>query len=109
MSVRVVTVLVALIWMGSIATSGPQAAGPQAPAVTQAASAQPASPVAGVVKQYCAGCHNERARIGGLVLTTLDVANVPADADVWEKVIRKVRAGMMPPVGAAHPDAATRA
>jgi hypothetical protein len=44
-----------------------------------------------------------------LSLAALDVANVPTAPEVWEKVIRKVRTGMMPPNGARHPDARTRA
>ena len=43
------------------------------------------------------------------MLTNLDPANIPADAEVWEKVIRKVRTGMMPPIGVRHPDPKTRA
>jgi hypothetical protein len=56
-----------------------------------------------MVKQYCVTCHNERAKIGGLTLEGLDLAKIPADSAVWEKVIRKLRAGMMPPVGIARP------
>ena len=102
---------------GSVGTvvpraDGPQAppAGPPAPARAQAAApaATPAAPtpsiVAATVKDYCAACHNERTKTGGLVLTNLDPANVPADAEIWEKVIRKVRTGMMPPPGVRHPD-----
>ena len=108
MSVRLISLLAALVWIGSIATSDPHAAGPQAASRPAAASAQASSNVGATVTQYCAGCHNDRARAGGLVLTALDPANVAADADVWEKVIRKVRTGMMPPVGVPHPDATTR-
>ena len=56
--------------------------------------------------QYCITCHNERAKTGGLVLTAADLADIPARADVWEKVIRKLRAGMMPPAGSPRPDRA---
>src|SRR5688500_2791093 len=110
MSARPLALLGVLIWLSAVATSGPHAAGPQSPSPRRAApAAQPSPDIGAVVKQYCAGCHNERARSGGLTLTSLDPANVPADAEVWEKVIRKVRTGLMPPVGAPHPDAATRA
>jgi mono/diheme cytochrome c family protein len=57
---------------------------------------------AALVKQYCLGCHNERAKQGGLVLDA-DVADVAADRERWEKVVRKVRTGMMPPSGAPRP------
>ncbi len=60
-----------------------------------------------VVKQYCTGCHSERGKAGGLSLAAFDAAQVVDHADVTEKMIRKLRAGMMPPVGARRPDAAT--
>ncbi|MBD94987.1 MAG: hypothetical protein CL482_12125 [Acidobacteria bacterium] len=63
--------------------------------------------VRAVLRQYCFACHNERAQIGGLALDTLDVAQVPARADVWEQVIRKLRTGAMPPAGRPRPDAAS--
>src|SRR4051812_20776960 len=60
------------------------------------------------VQTYCLGCHNDRAKTGGLSLAPPDLANVAAHPDTWEKVLRKVRGGMMPPPGATQPDAATR-
>src|SRR5687767_9623463 len=65
-----------------------------------------ASPHGALLTQYCITCHNERAKTGGLVLDAADLATIPNRADVWEKVIRKVRAGMMPPVGMPRPDQA---
>ena len=61
----------------------------------------------GIVKQYCTPCHNDRAKIGGLTLAAFDAAAASADAAVAEKIIRKLRAGMMPPAGVKRPDAAT--
>src|SRR5947208_2012414 len=52
-----------------------------------------------LVQKYCLTCHNERAKTGGLVLEGLDPADTAAHAEVWEKVVRKVRGGMMPPQG----------
>ena len=49
-------------------------------------------------------CHNERLKTGGLALDQLDVANVRRDAETWEKVVRKLRVGAMPPRGARRPD-----
>ena len=60
------------------------------------------------VDKYCVTCHNQRLKTGGLTLDTPDLANVAAHPDVWEKVIRKVEAGMMPPAGVPRPDAAAR-
>ena len=58
---------------------------------------------------YCVTCHNAQARTGGLVLEGLDVDNVTASAETWEKVRRRLRAVTMPPRGMPKPDAAARA
>jgi hypothetical protein len=60
-----------------------------------------------LVAQYCATCHSERGKAGGLVLAGFDAAGVDKKVDVAEKMIRKLRAGMMPPPGARRPDGAT--
>jgi len=57
--------------------------------------------------RYCVTCHNSRTRTGGLALDTLDVTRVAADAETWEKVVRKIRGRMMPPPGLPRPDDAT--
>jgi mono/diheme cytochrome c family protein len=57
--------------------------------------------------QYCAGCHNEKLKSGGFSLSTLDLAHPNRAAEPAEKVIRKLRAGMMPPPGLPRPDPAT--
>jgi hypothetical protein len=49
-------------------------------------------------------CHNDRAKTGGLTLASFDVAAAADNAAVAEKMIRKLRAGMMPPAGAKRPD-----
>jgi mono/diheme cytochrome c family protein len=61
-----------------------------------------------VMDKYCVGCHNDKTKTGGLTLENLDLDRVPANADTWEKVIRKVRVGMMPPQGLPRPDQGTR-
>ena len=72
----------------------------------QQASSQPTTPRA-TIDRYCVTCHNDRLKTGGLALDKLDIANVPAHADTWEKVIRKLRTGAMPPAGSRRPDAGT--
>jgi hypothetical protein len=57
--------------------------------------------------QYCFGCHNQRAKVGGLALDSIDYGNVTKDAVTWEKVVRKIKTGMMPPSGARRPDRVT--
>ena len=58
--------------------------------------------------QYCVTCHNGRLTSGGLALDSLDRANVVGHAEAWEKVVRKVRTGLMPPDGAPKPPQAAR-
>jgi hypothetical protein len=59
-----------------------------------------------LVGQYCTGCHNDRTKAGGLSLAAFDAANVVEHAETAEKMIRKLRAGMMPPPQARRPEAA---
>jgi cytochrome c553 len=54
---------------------------------------------------YCAGCHNDRLKSGGMTLTALDLAKIEATPELAEKMIRKLRTGLMPPAGAKRPDA----
>ncbi|MGE0042235.1 MAG: DUF1592 domain-containing protein, partial [Vicinamibacterales bacterium] len=56
-----------------------------------------------LVGQYCATCHSERGKAGGLSLAGFDASSAPDAAPVAEKMIRKLRAGMMPPAGARRP------
>jgi hypothetical protein len=56
-----------------------------------------------MVKQYCAVCHSERGRAGGLSLVSFDITTAAQHADVAEKMVRKLRLGMMPPPGAKRP------
>jgi len=59
-----------------------------------------------VVEEYCTRCHSERQRRGELVLEDFDIANAPENAAAVEKMINKLRVGMMPPSGARRPEAA---
>ena len=56
-----------------------------------------------VIQRYCAGCHNSRTRTAGLALDDIDIQNPAAKAEAWEKVIRKLRTGAMPPAGVPRP------
>jgi hypothetical protein len=64
------------------------------------------APAASLPDQYCAGCHNAKLKSGGLNLAAVDPAHPERDAAQWEKVIVKLRAGMMPPAGAPRPSKA---
>ncbi|HEV8347547.1 MAG TPA: DUF1592 domain-containing protein [Vicinamibacterales bacterium] len=108
-------------WVGSAVLAqqapapGPKPVAPSTPlkatAATKPGSASPAGPSVDaqnqLVKQYCTGCHSDRGRAGGLSLVNFDAADVEKHADVGEKMIRKLRAGMMPPPTARRPDAET--
>src|SRR3989441_9306255 len=72
----------------------------------------PTSAQQAIVSQYCVTCHSERAKAAGmdsarkLTLDALDLTNVARNAEAWERVVRKLRAGMMPPSGARRPEPA---
>jgi mono/diheme cytochrome c family protein len=70
------------------------------------AEAQPVSANQALVNRYCVTCHNQRLKTAKLELDTLDLTHPEKDALSWERAIRKLRGGMMPPPGAARPDAA---
>jgi len=74
--------------------------------LTSTLGQQPASSQQELVNKYCVTCHNERAKTGGILLEKMDVDHPAANAELWEKVIRKLRAGLMPPSGAPRPDRA---
>jgi hypothetical protein len=69
---------------------------------------QNGTPYQATVDQYCISCHNNTLKTGGLTLEKMDFDNVGRGAEVWEKVVRKLRSGMMPPQGRPRPDDATR-
>ena len=89
---------IALVGIGSLPAAGLQSANP---------ASSPASQYRAVLDRYCVTCHNERLKTAGLMLDKMDAANIPAGAETWEKVIRKLRAEAMPPAGAPRPDKAT--
>jgi mono/diheme cytochrome c family protein len=95
-----------LLWMGiGLAGIGyVDALAAQAPASPPPASS---SQYRAVLDHYCVTCHNEKLRTAELVLSKMDVGNVGAGAEVWEKVVRKLRTGAMPPAGMPRPDQAT--
>ena len=71
-----------------------------------AAAQKPAASDQAFVSKYCQGCHNNSAKAGGLSLQQLDPSQVSSSPETWEKVIRKLRSGMMPPSGAPRPERA---
>jgi hypothetical protein len=95
----------AALWLTSISHgSTTQAAG----AAQDKPAPTAASDIQKTVSTYCVTCHNGRLKTGDLALDRTELADVAAHPDVWEKVVRKVRTGMMPPAGAPRPTAAER-
>src|SRR5436190_17282260 len=88
------------------APSAPQKA--PAPAPVSAHASTSAADQNAVLKRYCVTCHTEARKPGGLSLASFDVAHAAENAEVAERVIRKLQAGMMPPPGMPRPDAATQ-
>ncbi len=86
------------------AADAPASTGLRASPAGQAAALTPADRV---VADYCVRCHNDVAKRGGLTLEAFDPAHPELDAEVAEKMVRKLRAGMMPPPGSRRPDEAT--
>ena len=80
---------------GNLAMAGPQSEGTASPAAAQHRA---------LLDRYCVTCHNEKLRTAELVLAGLDVGNPGEAAETWEKVVRKLRAGQMPPARAPRPD-----
>jgi mono/diheme cytochrome c family protein len=84
----------------------------QASAVLSSQAGRPAAagsapnPQQALMNQYCSGCHNQDDNAGGMALDKLDFEKVGKDAAVWERVVRKVRTGMMPPSGQPRPSRA---
>jgi mono/diheme cytochrome c family protein len=64
------------------------------------------APQSALLDKYCVTCHNDKLRTGGLSLQNANLNDVPKNAETWEKVIRKVHVGAMPPQGLPRPDKA---
>jgi cytochrome c5 len=95
----------AVLWIGSYGWNSTHAVAPQNAAARVALAAEPDR---AVIDKYCVTCHNARTNTAGLALDSVDLADVAANRDLLEKVVRKVGAGAMPPAGMPRPDATTR-
>jgi mono/diheme cytochrome c family protein len=90
-----VVALLALLGSAPAGDHALRAAGQETPSAQRA-----------LLDQYCVTCHNERLRVADLTLDTVDVSRVADHPEVWEKVVRKMRAGAMPPAPRPRPDQA---
>jgi len=108
---RIRPVLVGLAACVALASDPLQAIGPQArtgvPRQASDKAAPSTSSQRALLDRYCVGCHNDRLKTAGLALDRVDLSRVADDAEVWEKVVRKLRGGLMPPAARPRPDAAS--
>jgi len=91
-------------WVAGAVVAGGMMLRLEAQQPSPAATAVPAP--AALVGRYCISCHNQRLKRGNLALDAIVTDEVGQHADVWEKVVRKIRARQMPPVGLPRPDEA---
>src|SRR4051812_11472979 len=108
---RICIALVAVAFATVVVTGAGQSAPPGAPRQTEtrrqaapAAATPDAAAARALIDKFCVGCHNERLKTANLVLDKADLMHVAGSAETWEKVVRKVKSGAMPPMGAARPD-----
>ncbi len=90
----------------SAQTARPARPAKLAPIKPVASHAQDFNPL---IRRYCAGCHSDTGKAGGLSLAAFDATHASKNPEVAERVIRKLQAGFMPPPLAARPDTATSA
>jgi len=92
--------IAALVGIAIASVGHLQAGGQQ----TSGSNSSAASPQRLLLNRYCVTCHNEKLKTAGLMLDKLDLEKVDQSAEEWEKVVRKLRTGAMPPVGLPRPD-----
>src|SRR5262252_6691064 len=90
----------------SVSSSPLAASAQQTPAGTAERKPASAAEARALLTRYCVTCHNDRLKTAGLALDSAAIDNVPAGAPVWERVVRKLRTGQMPPPGRPRPAAA---
>src|SRR5215470_9877214 len=92
----------AITLLGSLVANQP-AAGQATSVQSPISSAGSAAAERAVLDRYCVACHNDKARTANLSLQGLDIASAGDHPELWEKVVRKLRAGVMPPPGMRRP------
>ncbi|MEQ1897530.1 MAG: DUF1592 domain-containing protein [Vicinamibacterales bacterium] len=102
MRVKHVWVVVAGVIALTVAPQGVVSAAAQV--APKAASANAVAEKRALLDKYCVGCHNARVQNGKMRLDNADVSKVGDHGETWERVVRKIRGGVMPPPGAPRPD-----
>jgi Protein of unknown function (DUF1592)/Protein of unknown function (DUF1588)/Protein of unknown function (DUF1585)/Protein of unknown function (DUF1587)/Protein of unknown function (DUF1595)/Cytochrome C oxidase, cbb3-type, subunit III len=87
-------IAISVICLAGVLAAAPPTEGPD-----------PADANLATVKQYCSGCHNDKAKIGGASFQGATAASIAQNPELFEKAVRKLRGRVMPPPGAKQPDA----
>ena len=105
---RTAAALLAMVGVSQFAATGATPLSRVAAASPQPVASAPSSAaeVRALLDRYCVTCHNQRLKTAGLELDRLDPGLVGEHADTWEKVVRRLRTGSMPPAGSRRPDQA---
>jgi mono/diheme cytochrome c family protein len=90
-------------------TAAARSTQPSAPSPQPSPGPEPSAlgPQRKLLDTYCIGCHNQRAKTANVMFDAMDLAHLSDQAEVWEKAVRKLRGGMMPPPGVRRPDQAS--
>ncbi|MGD0134210.1 MAG: DUF1592 domain-containing protein [Bryobacteraceae bacterium] len=91
---KMTRIAISLICLSGALAAAPATEGPD-----------PAERNLATVQQYCSGCHNDKAKIGGVSFQGATAASIAQNPELFEKAVRKLRGRVMPPPGAKQPDA----
>ena len=96
------------VTLTAVLTASQSSSAPQTASAAAQSSTAPQSPDAqlATITQYCVGCHNDRAKIGGVSFEGVTADSIGQRAEVFEKAVRKLRGRVMPPPGARQPQSA---
>ena len=100
-------IVAALFGSASASPDGASSAGAAAVQARTGPTTEVPSDYRSMLDRYCVTCHNDRLRTANLALDAFDFASVDRETEGWEKVIRKLRAGTMPPAGRPRPERTT--
>jgi hypothetical protein len=95
------------VWIVSAVIVGFLAGGSLRTTASQQIGTAPIASARATINEYCLECHNDRARTAGLALNTLNLDKVGEHPEAWEKVVKKLRGRLMPPLGRPRPDETT--
>ncbi|MBI4471745.1 MAG: DUF1592 domain-containing protein [Acidobacteria bacterium] len=103
MKKKSIALLIAVVCLVAASDQFAQQAQPQQ---AMASEMMPLEAQTALLRQYCQGCHNDTARRGNMTLTGLDLTRVDQNAELAEKIIKKLKTGLMPPASSRRPERA---